>query len=176
MRTALIALFTMVSSMIVLSANTGEVYANSYDFDSTNYEYTFSESTSEDVAALSLGVMGIIGCVGLVLYLFMSYSIMVIANKLQVANSWLAFIPIGNLYILVLCAGLEAKYTWIFLAALIPFIGGLIVLVFQVYLMMKVAERRGFQNWLGILTIVPVCNIVLPAYLAFTEPKVENKK
>jgi hypothetical protein len=42
--------------------------------------------------------------VGLIIYLaiyvYIAYSIMVIANKTNTENSWLAWIPIANLYLL----------------------------------------------------------------------------
>lgn len=34
---------------------------------------------------------------------------------------------------------------------------------------MAIAEKRGKPSWWGILTIVPVANLIVPGYLAFSD-------
>jgi hypothetical protein len=36
---------------------------------------------------------------------------------------------------------------------------------------MDVAEKLGFENWWGVLTIIPIFNFYVFYKLAFTEPK-----
>lgn len=157
----------LIAVVTLFGVATKDVAAQSY-----TYEYSYDSSSDVDGAgaALSMGMLAVFGCIGLIVYIFVSYCLMVIADKLKVANSWLAFVPIGNLYIMVKSAGMEGVYTLIFLLAFIPFLGGLVVLAFQIYLWMKIAERRGFESWLGILAIVPIANLIMPAYFAFSEP------
>ncbi len=100
--------------------------------------------------------------IGLVIYIYVSYSVMKIASKLNVNNGWWAFIPILNIVLLIRMA---EKPLWWILLFLIP----LVNVVIAVLLWMKVAERRGKASWLGILIIIPFANLVLPGYLAFTD-------
>ena len=47
----------------------------------------------------------------------------------------------------------------------IPFVN----IIFNVLLWMAVAEAVKKPNWWGIMTIVPVMNIIMPGYLAFSK-------
>ncbi|RJQ46410.1 MAG: hypothetical protein C4534_03005 [Gaiellales bacterium] len=96
-------------------------------------------------------------------YVFTAFVVMTIANKLGVANSWMAWVPILNIYLLVKMAG---KPGWWLALFLVPFINFFVA----VYVWMLIAERRGRPQFWGLLMIVPVVNLILMAMLAFTEP------
>jgi Family of unknown function (DUF5684) len=85
-----------------------------------------------------------------------------IATKTATANSWLAWIPIANLFLLLSVA---RKPLWWFLLFLIP----LVNLIILIIVWMAVAEARHKPNWWGILLIVPVVNIIVPGYLAWAD-------
>ena len=108
------------------------------------------------------GVYGFLCCFGLIFYVYVSFCLMKIAQKLGVENAWLAWIPIVNLWTLVQCAG---KEWWWILLLFIP----LVNIVIQVMIWMAISERRGKPSWVGILIIVPLANIILPGYLAFSD-------
>lgn len=172
-------LLGVLATSALLLVGSNSVTAQSYNDDTYDYEYSLdsSEEMSDEEALFMMVFFGVFGCIGLLLYIYGSYSLMTIANKLNVDNGWLAFIPIANLYILVMCAGLEI--TWFIgilvlsLLSAIPcfgFIFGLFNVGISVYCWTKIAERRGFESWLGFLLLVPIANIILPGYIAFAEP------
>ena len=72
---------------------------------------------------------------------------------------WLA---IANVYLMCKIA---ARPGWWLLLFFIP----LVNIVVAVIIWMNIAEARNKASWLGILIIVPIANIILPGYLAFSE-------
>lgn len=72
-----------------------------------DYNYAFR-------AILHASIIIILVCVVLViaLYLFQSIGLMKIADKLGSSNSWLAFIPVANMYLLGKTVFEEAWLTW----------------------------------------------------------------
>jgi len=139
--------------------------AGDYDF-TTSYDYgnyPVTELTAEQSAAMA-GVSIISSLVSLgmslVMYVYMALVLSTIAKKLKVENPWLAWIPIGNIYLMVKCAGLEAWHT--ILACIVPF--------YVLYVLMKVFERRGFSQWLGCTMIIPFVNFIVLGYVAWGEP------
>lgn len=98
----------------------------------------------------------------LVLYVYFAYCLMVIADKTKTEGSWMAWIPILNIYLVLNIAG---KPWWWLLLMLIPIVN----VVLFVIAMMAVAERRNKPAWWGILVIIPVVNLALPAMLAFMD-------
>lgn len=99
----------------------------------------------------------------LVIYAYFAFSLMTIANKLNQENSWYAWIPILNIYLMCLIAG---KPGWWVVLSFIPLVNIIILII----LWMAIAEERGFPSWWGILLIVPLVNLIVPGYLAFAEP------
>ena len=95
-------------------------------------------------------------------YVFLAYCLMVIAGKLSVANGWLAFIPIANVYLMCKIVGISG---WYLLLSFVP----LVNVIFFVYLWWKIAERRERPGWYGILMLIPIANLIIPGVLAFTE-------
>ncbi|KKR05970.1 MAG: hypothetical protein UT34_C0001G0010 [candidate division WS6 bacterium GW2011_GWF2_39_15] len=136
-----------------------------------NNTETTTDLTDEEAAALGVfatmfgGAMLVISLVfALAGYIYYSLTLMVTAKKLNVPNTWMAWVPIANVFLAIKCADQRA---WTFLLFLVP----LVNLGYAIYIYMKIAERRGFQSWLGLLMLVPIANIILPGYLAWAEPK-----
>lgn len=98
----------------------------------------------------------------LAVYVFAAYVVMTIASKLGVENSWMAWVPILNVYLIVKMAGKPGWWLVLFLVPIVNFFIG-------IYVWMLISERRGRPQYWGVLMIVPVLNIVLMAMLAFTE-------
>lgn len=120
------------------------------------------------VPVISTGVIGFSFVIGLILYIYVSYALMVIAKKQSIPDAWMAFIPVLNAYIIVKIAGYSG---WSMLIFLLPIIG----ILFLIWTWMKIAEKRGFSQYLGLLVVLPVANIILPGVLAWVDPKVEQK-
>lgn len=100
--------------------------------------------------------------VGLVFYVYFALALQTIASKTGTENPWLAWIPIANLFLLLLVA---KKPLWWFVLMLIP----LVNIVILIIVWMAVAEARHKPNWWGVLMIVPVANLIVPGYLAWSD-------
>jgi len=98
----------------------------------------------------------------LILYIYYAICLMVIANKTNTPNSWLAWIPIANIYLMCKIAG---KPGWWVILFFIPFVN----IVIGIIVWMKIAEARKKPSWLGILMIIPFVNLIIPGYLAFSD-------
>lgn len=101
--------------------------------------------------------------IDLAIYAYFAFALMTIANKLEVENSWWAWIPILNIILMLQIAD---KPIWWLILFIIPIVNIIIAII----IWMRIAELRGFPNWWGILLIVPIVNLIVPGYLAFTEP------
>jgi len=97
-----------------------------------------------------------------IIYAYIAFSLQTIATKTNTENGWLAWIPIANVYLMCKIAG---KPGWWLLLFLIP----LVSIVVMIIVWMGIAEARNKASWLGILMIVPIANLILPGYLAFSE-------
>lgn len=96
------------------------------------------------------------------IYIYFAVCIQKTADKIGIANSWLAWIPIANIYLVTQMAG---KPGWWLLLMFIPFVN----IVIWIILWMRIAEIRGKDGWLGITTILPIINLVTYGYLAFSK-------
>jgi len=59
----------------------------------------------EEVGAVIAAYASIAFIFFVICYVFFAFTLQTIANKLNVENSWLAWIPIANLWVWVKCAG-----------------------------------------------------------------------
>jgi hypothetical protein len=103
------------------------------------------------------------------IYIYSSLALMTIANKTRTKNAWLAWIPIANVYLIVQIA--RQEWWQIFALALyfIPVIGGIALLAVMAFWYWKIAERRKKPGWLGILTIIPIVNLIVLGILAWAD-------
>lgn len=99
--------------------------------------------------------------------LYFSWCLQVIAKKLNVANDWMAWIPLVNIYYMVLVARQPAIWT---LFMFIPFVN----LYFMVKIWMEIAELRGRPRWAGYLMLVPVINYMTMTRIAFVDEPAAN--
>ena len=119
--------------------------------------------------AFGAGVMGLMAGIWLVwlvvmvvIYLYFTITLMLIAQKTNTENPWMAWIPILNL---VLILNIAKKPVWWLILFFIP----LVNLVVNILIWMEIAKARGKPDWVGILLIVPVIGPFIPAYLAFSD-------
>lgn len=145
-----LSLLGLVVALVVLVFSANAVLAQS------------SDTGAAPFAALT-GVM-LLFVVGFVLaaYVYMALALQTIADKTGTANSWLAWIPIANIFLIL---GVAKKPMWWFILFLVP----LVNIVIAILVWMSVAEARGKPNWWGILMIVPLANLVVPGYLAWAD-------
>jgi len=95
------------------------------------------------------------------LYIYLSYTLQIIARKTQTENDWLAWIPIGNLYLMCKIAD---KPAWWLILLFAPFVSILVM----VLIYMGIAEARKKPGWLGIFLAVPIVQLFVQGYLAFS--------
>ena len=96
------------------------------------------------------------------IYIYCAYTLMVIANKTNTENSWLAWIPIANLYLMCKIADKPGWWTILFFIPLVN-------LVILILVGMKMSEKRGKPSWLGILYVFPPLGLIVQGYLAFAD-------
>lgn len=102
-------------------------------------------------------------------YIYTSFALMTIAKKTNTPNSWLAWIPIGNLFLMTQIAKVPWWVMLLFLLAFIPVIGALIAVGLLIFLYWKISEARNMPGWLGILMIIPVVNLIIIGILAWKD-------
>jgi len=95
-------------------------------------------------------------------YVYMALALQTIADKTKTENSWLAWIPIANI---VLMLNVAKKPIWWIVLFFIPVVN----IIFIIIVWMAMAEARGKPSWWGILMIVPVANLITPGVLAWAD-------
>jgi uncharacterized membrane protein YhaH (DUF805 family) len=87
---------------------------------------------------------------------------MKIADKLEIPNSWLAWIPIAQIWVMVRAAGKPGWWLILFFIPLVNFVIGLIVLF-------TIPTSLGKSSLYGLLPFIPVLGVFLYfGLLAFT--------
>jgi hypothetical protein len=121
-----------------------------------------AQSDEMPSAGMSMAVGAVILICALAAYVYVALAVQTIANKTNTPNSWLAWIPIANIILLL---NVAQKPVWWIVLFLIP----LVSLIMAIIVWMAVAERRGKPSWWGIMLIVPVMNVIMPGYLAWSD-------
>lgn len=114
----------------------------------------------------SCAYMGFLAFLAAVVYVYFCYSLMVIAKKTDTEHSWMAWIPLVNVYLMCQIAGKPGWWTFV-IVFLIPPIG---VPILWVIVWMGIAEARGRPSWWGLLWLIPPpFSLVVPGIIAFTD-------
>ncbi len=142
-----------------------------------NYDYSYATNYSGDAAnvaggAAAAGILGAMLIIWLIvmvfvlaMYIYMAICLMKIAKKTDTPNGWFAWIPILNIILMV---QISKKPMWWLIFFFVPFLNFLGI-IFGILIWMAIAERLGKPSWLGILMIIPIANVILPGYLAFSK-------
>ena len=104
---------------------------------------------------------------GLAYYIYASVTLMTIAKRTNTENAWLAWIPIGNLYLMSQIGGLHAWTVALFLLTIIPVVGMIVAAGIWAWYWMAICEKCGKNKFLGILILVPIANLILMGILAW---------
>ena len=113
--------------------------------------------------AAAMGVAFLfIAVIAIAAYVYVALALQTIANKLDVENSWWAWVPILQI---VLMLNMAKKPVWWIILFFIPIVG----IVFMILAWMAIAEARNKPNWWGIVLIVPVIGLIVPGYLAWSD-------
>jgi hypothetical protein len=114
----------------------------------------------EQFVDLVSGTVGLLMWVAL--YVAFAVSLQTIAKKTGLSNGWFAWVPILNIVLLLQIAGMDL---WMIILYLIPCVGW----IFNGYVWSKVAQERGKSEFIGWLMLVPIVNIFIPLYIAFSD-------
>jgi len=102
------------------------------------------------ILALGGAVIGFVLLVLLALYIYTSLALMTIGKKLKYKNSWLAWIPIANIA-MILQIG-EFHWAWVFLI-LVPILGWIPLGVLGIIATWRVYEKRNYPGWLALIPL-----------------------
>ncbi|NQT49729.1 hypothetical protein HQ571_03490 [Candidatus Kuenenbacteria bacterium] len=110
----------------------------------------------------SLGLQVLYWFLVVAMYVYTSLCLHFIAKKTSTKHPWLAWIPLVNIFLMLMIGKLS--FWWI-LILFVP----LANLIFIIYLWVKITEARGKEKWLGVLMIIPIVNLVYQGWLAFSD-------
>jgi len=96
----------------------------------------------------------------LLVYAWQAYCLQTIAKRTGTEDPWLAWIPIGNIYLMCKIADLSG---WMILLFFIP----LVNIIIMIYIWMEIAQAVGMSRTLGIFIIIPLLNFIIMGVLAF---------
>ncbi|MBP7216991.1 MAG: hypothetical protein KBA46_06895 [Candidatus Omnitrophica bacterium] len=102
-------------------------------------------------------------------YVYSSLCLFLIAKKTSVEPAWLAWIPIANAFLMCKIASLSYWWLLTFFIGLIPIVGTLATVALTIFFWYKIALARNKPGWLGVLMIIPLANMIVMGYLAFSE-------
>jgi hypothetical protein len=142
-------------------------YDYSYD---TTYDLTEEEAIglAKNIAKIGLGIAAVGLVFGLGTYIYTSLALSKVGEKLGYERNWFAWVPILNA---IMILELGDQNPLLLLLALIPGLGALALMIISVIAIMNICEKRGFNKNLGLLTLLPLANLVLIGYIAWAEPK-----
>ncbi len=113
------------------------------------------------------GLILVWSAIGLASYVYSALALMKIGRELGYQNPWYAWIPILNIIMLF---NLGNQNPWLILLMLIPGIGALIVGIFTIIALANIAEKRGYDKLIALLSLIPLGAYVL-LYLLAWKPK-----
>ncbi len=128
------------------------------------------EGMPADIPGLGTGMMAGLGMIitviqilSILVYLFFSFCLFLIAKKLDIPAPWLAFIPIVQYWTMVSCAG--KPWWWILIIFFVP----LVNLILYFYVWMLISENLGKSKIFGFLAALPLIGLIFMAMLAFSK-------
>ncbi len=116
------------------------------------------------------GLIAVFIVLMIVLYVYSAIVLMTIAKKLNNPHPWMAWIPFANAYLMTELA--NAPW-WTLLIAIvagfIPFVGIVITMGIITWWWWNIAEARGKPAWFGLLTLIPIVNLVIMGVIAWSD-------
>lgn len=88
--------------------------------------------------------------VALAVYVYTAWAWMTIGNKLKYKKSWLAWIPIANIAMILQLGGFH--WAWVFLVV-VPIAGWIALAVLTIIATWHIYEKRDYPGWLSLIQI-----------------------
>lgn len=138
------------------------------DIDPDEYLTNTMENAAAWIATVFAGGLILVwSAIGLASYVYSALALMKIGRELGYQNPWYAWIPILNIIMLF---NLGNQNSWLILLMLIPGIGALIVGILTIIALANIAEKRGYDKLIALLSLIPLGAYVL-MYLLAWKPK-----
>ena len=137
----------IASSSLITKNNGDRLIAQDSNVDSSSLR-TYDSLTEEEKALFNKIIL-FASIFGLVVYVFTSFCLMKIADKLEIPNSWLAWIPIAQILVMVRAAGKPGWWLILFFIPLVNFVIGLIVFF-------SIPTSLNKSSLYGLLLFVPI--------------------
>jgi hypothetical protein len=117
---------------------------------------------SNNLVTMMAGLIWVAVVLGVIFYAYAAICMMKIAEKTNTPNAWWAWVPILQIVLLIQVAG---KPIWWIILCFLP----LVNLIILILIMIGVCEARKKSPALVIGLILPVVNLVVLGYLAFSD-------
>lgn len=143
-----------LTSSSVIKQNSDRLIAQDTTLDSSTPSTANYESLTEEQKALVNQILLFSGIFGIIAYLFTSFCLMKIADKLSIPNSWLAWVPIAQTWVMVRAAG---KPGWWLILLFIP----LVNIVIGLIILFAMPTKLDKSSLYGLLIFVPIVGIFL---------------
>lgn len=111
------------------------------------------------IIALMFAFMMFFAVIGIGVYVYSSLAYMKLAQRLNVKNGYLAWIPIANIYLITQLAGMKWWPMLLAIGLVIPIINvfaAIALAVFSVIWHWKIFERMGKPGWWVLLLLIPI--------------------
>jgi hypothetical protein len=161
-------LATVDEEISVFDSTYSDDWLDDYSTDGYSDLYTTTELDGGIIAGFGIVAFVFSGLFSLAMYVYTSLALSKIGEKLNYEKKWFAWVPILSSIMLL---ELGDQNPMLLFLLLIPGIGGLIVMVLSIIAIMNIAEKRGFDKMLGLLTLIPIANVIVIGYVAWKEPK-----
>lgn len=102
--------------------------------------------------------------IGIGIYIYVALAYMRIAQKLNVKNPWLVWIPIANMYIMAEMAQMPTWPVFLAIGLIIPFVNffaAVALSIFSIVWNWKIFERMGRPGWWILLSFIPAIGPIL---------------
>lgn len=109
------------------------------------------------IAAMFAAFMLIAVVVSIIVYIYSSLVLFTIGKKLGYKHSWLAWIPIANLAMILQLGNFH--WALVFLL-LVPILGTIAVAVLLIISLWRIYEKRKYSGWLSLVPLLSVIPVV----------------
>lgn len=121
----------------------------------SSYEYsTYSPAESAAMAGMSIGVIIFSVILWIGLYVFLAVCLMKIFAKAGRQDTWAAWVPIYNMWVLFEIAGRPGWWALSFLLGFIPVVGAIVALIVTIIAMIDLAKSFGKDTGYAVLLIL----------------------
>lgn len=113
----------------------------------------------ESFLGLIIAFLVIFLIITLVIYIYFSLTLMRVAQRLKKEPAWLAWIPIGNLYLMSKMAKMHWWPILLLFGSFIPYIGffaSILLTIFSLIWIWKICEYRKRPGWWALITLIPL--------------------